>query len=349
MHCLVATPHRLGIREMAERVGQEWENLGHDVDYRLGKGAAARIGPFTVGVLGIARWWDRLLHELAKNPTAYDIIWTHQPIAPRIPTTDAEFWRRILITYHTTFRREYQLARSGVYPRRQAPYYWVTQTLECWFHRRINRLALRPEYTVVSPHLRDELKPYGVSIVTHIPNGVFTPTGQFERIRGTYDIPEDAILVLNVGSHTPQKRPVAFANYLSEACDEDTYCVMVGDGPLTDEVRRAAGDRVIVIGAVSEEEKWRWFAEADVFSSLSAYEGMPVATMEALSFGLPVILSDIPAHRSLFEDYDVPGSIVPDDPAAIHRSIKETYGIRASVSLPTWQDVAAGYIELMDV
>lgn len=35
MNCLVLTPHRFGIPEMVERVGAEWEAMGHDVDYRL--------------------------------------------------------------------------------------------------------------------------------------------------------------------------------------------------------------------------------------------------------------------------------------------------------------------------
>jgi len=348
MKCLVATPHRLGIREVAERVGREWEQFGHDVDYRLARGSAARIGPITVGVPGIAIWWDRLFRELAGGSRRYDLIWTHQPLAPRIPTTDPGFWSRVVVTYHTTLRREYQLARSGVYPLRHTPYYLGVQAVEKRFHRKLTRLDIPPQYTVVSPHLRDELEPYGVESSIYIPNGVFTPDGEFHPIREEYGIPPDATLVFNVGSLTPQKRPVDLARQLTAVCTEDIYCVIAGDGPLAREVERVSGDRVLSVGFVDDEEKWRWFADADVFVSLSAYEGMPVATMEALSFGLPVILSDIPAHRALFETYEVPGTLVSDDPEMIHDAIRTTVGSQADITLPGWDDVALQYLELVD-
>ena len=68
---------------------------------------------------------------------------------------------------------------------------------------------------------------------------------------------------------------------------------------------------------MSDDEKWRWFADADVFASLSAYEGLPVATLEALSFGCPVVLSDILAHRAVIEEYDATGRCVaPADAGA---------------------------------
>ena len=40
MKILVLAPQRLGIREVAKRVGSEWEAMGHDVEYavlQLGK------------------------------------------------------------------------------------------------------------------------------------------------------------------------------------------------------------------------------------------------------------------------------------------------------------------------
>jgi hypothetical protein len=122
MNCLVVTPHRLGIREMAERVGGEWERMGHNVEYVLAKGAAARVGPITVGVPGIAVWWYRTLREIADEHHKYDLIWTHQPVAPLLPTDDGTFWAKVVSTIHTTLDREYELVNEGVYPRRLGPF-----------------------------------------------------------------------------------------------------------------------------------------------------------------------------------------------------------------------------------
>jgi len=122
---------------------------------------------------------------------------------------------------------------------------------------------------------------------------------------------------------------------------------MAGDGPRRAVVEEAA-DRVVVRGYVSDEEKWRWFTDADCFTSLSAYEGMPVATMEALSFGVPVVLSNIPAHRVVIDDYGATGTLVDDDPAEIATAVRRLHGEIADVTLPTWQEIAIEYLDFVE-
>lgn len=351
MNCLVVTPHRLGIREMAERIGSEWEAMGHDVEYVLARGAAARVGPVTVGMSGIALWWYRTLKRVAADHDRYDLIWTHQPVAPWLPTRDGEFWNKVVATIHTTLGREYELVREGVYPKRLLPFYWMAKTAESRFHRKLTALETPgPHYTVVSPHLADETARFGVPGPTYVPNGVFTPDrSDFEPIRPEHGVPDDATLVFNVGSHSAQKRPETFARLMREVTDraDDVYVAMAGDGPYRKTVDAYANDRLRVLGRVGDDEKWRWFADADVFASLSAYEGMPVATAEALSFDLPVVLSDIPAHRHLLDTYDATGALVDDDADEIADAIMRLSGERSGVSLPTWSDVARNYLELV--
>jgi len=346
MRCLVLTPHRYGIKQVAERVGEEWETMGHTVEYDLPDGAAARIGGVTVGVPGIARWWQKRFRELARTNT-YDLVWTHQPLSPTVPP--GEFWANTIITFHTTEHAEYRLAREGVYPPSRLPYLWVTSRLERWFYRRLRSTNERePGYTVVSPHLQSETETFGVSDATHVPNGVFRPDcSTFDSIRRTRGIPDEATLVFNIGSHTPQKRPVECARLLDAVCEQEksVHAVLAGKGPLHDDVRSAAtNDRVHVLGYVEDSEKWRWFADADVFASFSAYEGMPVATLEALSFGVPVVLSDIPAHRNVIGRNDVDGVLVelsPEDIAGATRSVETE---QTQVTLPTWEEIAQAYL-----
>ena len=101
-----------------------------------------------------------------------------------------------------------------------------------------------------------------------------------------------------------------------------------------------------VLGYVSDDEKWRWFADADVFASLSAYEGLPVATLEALSFGCPVVLSDIPAHRAVIEEYDATGQCVT--PADAGAAIEAVVGRSVDVELPSWRESAEVYLGLVE-
>ena len=76
-----------------------------------------------------------------------------------------------------------------------------------------------------------------------------------------------------------------------------------------------------------------------------------IATLEALSFGLPVVLSDIPAHRAVVEEYDATGECVPPESEAVKAAIDriDRYeNAHANVSLPEWDEVAKDYLELVD-
>jgi glycosyltransferase involved in cell wall biosynthesis len=352
MNCLILAPQRLGIREVALRVGEEWEAMGYDVAYDLPDGAAARVGPVTVGVPGIAWWWQKRFAELARDPTEYDVIWTHQPLSPTLPSRHSALWDRVLVTFHTTEHAKYRLAKEGVYPRTLVPYHWVTKQLERRFYGQLADLdAEGPQYTVVSSQLKDKVAAFGIEEATTTPNGVFTPDEKgFEPIREEYGIPDSVMLVFNIGGLNHQKRPVEFAETMAEVCSgsEDVYCVIAGDGPLREDVEQHTSENVRVTGYISDEEKWRWFADTDVFASLSAYEGLPVATLEALSFGLPVVLSDIPAHRAVIDEYDATGRCVAVDSEAVAATIKEFAGRQAEVALPSWQESAADYISLFE-
>ena len=350
MNCLVATPHRYGIREVAERVGAEWEAMGHEVSYELAYGEAARIGPVTVGTPGIAIWWYRTLNRIAGQES-YDLVWVHQPVAPMLPTRSEKLWNRTLVTFHTTLRAEYELVRDGIYPRVRRPVHRLNKTLEARFYRALEALDVAgPRYTVVAPHLRDEIGAFGVEDAAYIPNGIMAPDrAAAEPIRQELDIPEDDTLVVNLGSLTPQKRAARCARVLRAVTEraDDVHCVIAGKGPLEEAVAAQASDRVHVLGYVSDDRKWQWLADADVFVSLSAYEGMPVASLEALSFGVPVVLSDIPAHRNVIDAHGAAGELVTPDAGAVLAGIRRIagQGTGGGVNLPDWRAIAEAYLD----
>jgi glycosyltransferase involved in cell wall biosynthesis len=77
--------------------------------------------------------------------------------------------------------------------------------------------------------------------------------------------------------------------------------VLVGDGVELNNLRETYANRsnVIFVGKQSNIEKW--LKASDVFVSSSESEGLPNSVIEAMAMGLPVILSDIPQHKELFE------------------------------------------------
>jgi glycosyltransferase involved in cell wall biosynthesis len=84
-----------------------------------------------------------------------------------------------------------------------------------------------------------------------------------------------------------------------------------------------------------------------VFASLSAYEGMPIAMVETLSFGLSVVLSDIPAHHHFIQTYDVAGELVGDDPTEVGAAVNRLAGRESDVTLPEWGEVAERYLDMV--
>jgi glycosyltransferase involved in cell wall biosynthesis len=82
----------------------------------------------------------------------------------------------------------------------------------------------------------------------------------------------------------------AFARVLAELPDA-TLEVIGAPTPYGEELQRRAGEGVSFRGLIPEEDKSRALAASHVFALLSASEGLPIAPLEALACGTPVVLS----------------------------------------------------------
>ena len=105
---------------------------------------------------------------------------------------------------------------------------------------------------------------------------------------------------------------------LSVGEDAGSRAVFVGAGELSATVSERAEelglqDRVVLAGLIPRDEVFVLCADADVFVSTSHGEGLPVAVLEAMAAGCPVILSDIPPHRELAEGTDFIPFVRPGD------------------------------------
>jgi glycosyltransferase involved in cell wall biosynthesis len=136
--------------------------------------------------------------------------------------------------------------------------------------------------------------------------------------------------VLSVGRLERVKDPLALVDAFARGVGEDagSRAVFVGAGELSPAVSARAqelglGDRVALTGLIPRDDVFVLCADADVFVSTSHGEGLPVAVLEAMAAGCPVILSDIPPHRELAEGADfipfVPAGDVEGFAAAIRR------------------------------
>lgn len=195
----------------------------------------------------------------------------------------------------------------------------------------VHGTALPPDFT-----WRTELVRSGL----HAADVVVTPTAAFgEAIRRAYNLPEQPRTVHN--GRTPLKLPrqaphdfVFTAGRLwDEAKNVDTLDA-AAQGitvPL-----RAAGplegpngvkvmfDNIHCLGTLGEEELGRWLGAQPVFVSAALYEPFGLAVLEAAAAGCPLILSDIPTFRELWEDVAI--FVHPRDEQGFTRAIGKLVG-----------------------
>ncbi len=140
----------------------------------------------------------------------------------------------------------------------------------------------------------------------------FAPAGDEGKIelRRKLGIPATAPVVLYCGRLAPEKAlpELIDAFALVSRQDPEALLVLVGDGPLRSGlVARATqldltDKKVRFVGQVTPAEVCDWLKIADVFTLVSFSEGFPCALAEAMSSGLPSVVSDIPANRQLIDN-----------------------------------------------
>ncbi len=129
-----------------------------------------------------------------------------------------------------------------------------------------------------------------------------------------------------VGRLVEQKRPLLLLEALATIRSLPWRLTLIGDGPLMPEVKaRVAAlgldDRVTLTGWQSAAEVHRTLGEADIFCMPSESEGLPVAAVEALKYGLAIAGTKIPGLRDVLSD-QVNGLAVPvDDVPALARAL----------------------------
>lgn len=161
--------------------------------------------------------------------------------------------------------------------------------------------------------VEDEMsKIYGGGLRNLVLQGVY----KGQRIRKELGIPLNAKVILSVGEVNKNKNHKVGIEALAKLRDKNTYYVICGRGPLMEAHKELAqslgvGDRVVLTGYRTDVADF--YKMADVFLFPSFREGLPVAVMEAMASGLPVVAtrirgsSDLVQQGDLFEPTDVDG------------------------------------------
>ena len=262
------------------------------------------------------RWMWRLRVLLAKGN--YDIVHTHLPYAATLGRLVAWTRRpraRLVYTEHSM---------------------WDKMALAI---KALNRVTIRLDdrLIMVSEACRLSLPHSLRNRATVVVHGIeLEPIRDATRrrrelrdaVRAELGVPEGELLVLTVAGLRWPKGYDVFLPAARRALDGGAAVrfVAVGDGPLRPDLEAqhaalALGDRFTFLG--EREDVPRLLAAADVFVLPSRQEGLPLALMEALCAGLPIVATDVGELVNLLDDR-VNALVVPaEQPQALADAIVE--------------------------
>ncbi|MFK7910218.1 MAG: glycosyltransferase family 4 protein [Akkermansiaceae bacterium] len=130
--------------------------------------------------------------------------------------------------------------------------------------------------------------------------------------------------VISVGRLAWPKQPAQLLRFLVK--NSSVQLDLVGDGPdeqSTKELAEKLGvaDRVVFHGHV--DNIYPLLKQADIFALVSDWEGFPMSTLEAMSVGLPTIVSDVGGAGEAIDD-GVTGYAIPrGDETNLHKRLAE--------------------------
>ena len=169
--------------------------------------------------------------------------------------------------------------------------------------------------------------------ITPVYNGVdtreFAPVGDRREARRQLGLPEEGVLVGTLGRLTPDKGGQddllhGMLGLVSAGCD--ARLLIVGDGPLRaglEQLSRDLGleERVIFTGQRSGPDVPRLLGAMDIFVLPSHREALPIALLEAMSMGLPVVATRVGGIPEIVKDNSNGLLVAPGSPSSIQDAL----------------------------
>jgi glycosyltransferase involved in cell wall biosynthesis len=193
-----------------------------------------------------------------------------------------------------------------------------------------------------------------------IPNAV--PLDSLDGIEPMQNERDTRKVLIYAGRLMISKNVDIVINAIAEArWSRDVILYIAGDGPAKPYLMRLvdrlkAWETVKFVGFLPSPDLWARIKAADAFISMSGYEGMPNCVCEAIACGVPLILSDIPAHRAFLDDDSavlIPVTSAPEVAERIwlglnntQEAVQRSTRALARIKDLTTEAIAAHYVDL---
>lgn len=140
-----------------------------------------------------------------------------------------------------------------------------------------------------------------------IPNGTTMPVWnrnlrEKEALRKEFGFEDGVKYFIYLGRFASGKNIPVIADAFHNIGKDDIKIVMVGTGPLFDDVKKLNSPNILLPGYTTRVSDY--LKAADYYISASDSEGMPNTLLENLSVGNPMLLSGIPAHNEFLRNFN---------------------------------------------
>ncbi|UWU23863.1 glycosyltransferase family 4 protein (plasmid) [Rhizobium sp. CB3060] len=287
------------------------------------------------------------------SPAAYSLRrWAATPLAA---------FREILIRSrcNVLLAQEYEYIRfdalAWLARRMKVPFYASFQggdrTLS-WIEADARQLSLRAcsGLIVASSEERDRLAkayPRIALDIANIPNPL--DTGEWRAMnrmeaRASFGLPQDGFIVFNHGRIDIRRKGLdillkAWARFTDNSTGE---LVIIGSGQDSEAFAKLLGEsglsNVQWLSSYTTDRPLirRWLSAADAYVTASRIEGMPVAPLEAMACGLPVVATDAQGLPDILADGEASGGLMvgqerPEEIAQALARLKDDRALRAQL------------------
>ena len=185
----------------------------------------------------------------------------------------------------------------------------------------------------VSTEVRDHLALSGIDPrkIIVIPNGIKPSTPNLKEqteLRREFGLHKDQIVLISVGRLVYQKAHSVLINAVQEILVQRPEVVLyiAGEGPLRGELEQQIGafglsDQICLLG--NRNDVPGLLSIADIFVLPSRWEGLPMALLEAMGIGLPIVATQVEGVNGVLQQ-NIQGFLVPpeDDRALAEALLK---------------------------
>lgn len=147
-----------------------------------------------------------------------------------------------------------------------------------------------------------------------------------DELRAELNIPDGAKVIGTISSMYWVKNQKILIDLISRQPKNSVYLVMVGDGPLKNELieythRCGMSDRVRFTG--QRKDVPDMLNAFDIFVLPSISEGLPICLLEAMSIGLPCIASRAGGVQEVLKDEETGMLVEPDSIEDLSRALRQ--------------------------